>query len=221
VDILDEAPAGPVTPVTFSTTAVTEIRDVLHRTPCPLIDFFDLHMERVESILGSVPTIAEAEGVIAMLAAHGLRRGENDLQVIIMCELPNAVIAHAFLDHFDGFSIGSDDMTQLTLGLGRDSALVAAGFDESDAAVKFMISTAIKACKARGKTSASAAKAPATTQISPNGCSGRASTLCHSTRTPSSRPGFASASSPAPPNWPSADRPQRPTSWPARYLGSR
>ena len=87
-----------------------------------------------------------------MLADNGLRRGENDLQVIMMCELPsNAVIADAFLDHFDGFSIGSNDMTQLTLGLDRDSALVAAGFDERDAAVKFMISTAIKACKARGK----------------------------------------------------------------------
>ena len=70
----------------------------------------------------------------------------------MMCELPpNVVIADAFLDHFDGFSIGSNDMTQLTLGLDRDSALVAAGFDERDAAVKFMISTAIKACKARGK----------------------------------------------------------------------
>ena len=76
----------------------------------------------------------------------------NDLQVIMMCELPsNAVIADAFLDHFDGFSIGSNDMTQLTLGLDRDSALVAAGFDERDPAVKFMLTAAIKACKARGK----------------------------------------------------------------------
>jgi pyruvate,water dikinase len=70
----------------------------------------------------------------------------------MMCELPsNAVIADAFLDHFDGFSIGSNDMTQLTLGLDRDSALVAAGFDERDPAVKFMLSAAIQACKARGK----------------------------------------------------------------------
>jgi pyruvate, water dikinase len=76
----------------------------------------------------------------------------NDLQVIMMCELPsNAVIADAFLDHFDGFSIGSNDMTQLTLGLDRDSALVASGFDERDPAVKFMLSVAIQACKARGK----------------------------------------------------------------------
>ncbi len=112
----------------------------------------EMGLTNVKIMIPFVRTIAEAEGVIALLAAHGLRRGENDLQVIMMCELPsNAVIADAFLDHFDGFSIGSNDMTQLTLGLDRDSALVAAGFDERDAAVKFMISTAIKACKARGK----------------------------------------------------------------------
>jgi pyruvate,water dikinase len=99
-----------------------------------------------------VRTLAEAEGVIDLLGSNGLRRGENGLQVIMMCELPsNAVLADAFLDYFDGFSIGSNDMTQLTLGLDRDSALVASGFDERDPAVKFMISSAIKACKARGK----------------------------------------------------------------------
>ena len=76
---------------------------------------------------------AEAEGVIDLLARHGLQRGVNDLQVIMMCELPsNAVIADAFLDHFDGFSIGSNDMTQLTLGIDRDSALAAGGLDERD-----------------------------------------------------------------------------------------
>jgi pyruvate, water dikinase len=112
----------------------------------------EMGLTNVKIMIPFVRTIAEAEGVIALLADNGLRRGENDLQVIMMCELPsNAVIADAFLDHFDGFSIGSNDMTQLTLGLDRDSALVAAGFDERDAAVKFMISTAIKACKARGK----------------------------------------------------------------------
>jgi pyruvate,water dikinase len=106
----------------------------------------------VKIMIPFVRTIAEAKGVVALLAAHGLRRGENDLQVIMMCELPsNAVIADAFLDHFDGFSIASNDLTQLTLGLDRDSALVAGGFDERDAAGEFMISTAIKACKARGK----------------------------------------------------------------------
>jgi pyruvate,water dikinase len=112
----------------------------------------EMGLTNVKIMIPFVRTIAEAKGVIALLAENGLRRGENDLQVIMMCELPsNAVIADAFLDHFDGFSIGSNDMTQLTLGLDRDSALVAAGFDERDAAVKFMISTAIKACKARGK----------------------------------------------------------------------
>jgi pyruvate,water dikinase len=90
--------------------------------------------------------------MVALLAEHGLQRGENGLQVIMMCELPsNAVIADAFLDHFDGFSIGSNDMTQLTLGLDRDSALVAAAFDERDPAVKYMLSAAIQACKARDK----------------------------------------------------------------------
>ena len=90
--------------------------------------------------------------MIDLLAQHGLVRGENELQVIMMCELPsNAVIADQFLDHFDGFSIGSNDMTQLTLGLDRDSSLIAASFDERDPAVKFMISAAIRACKARGK----------------------------------------------------------------------
>jgi pyruvate, water dikinase len=109
-------------------------------------------LTNVKVMIPFVRTVTEAKGVIDLLAEHGLRRGENGLQVIMMCELPsNAVIADAFLDHFDGFSIGSNDMTQLTLGLDRDSALVAASFDERDPAVKFMISAAIKACKARGK----------------------------------------------------------------------
>jgi pyruvate, water dikinase len=112
----------------------------------------DMGLTNVKIMIPFVRTVAEAEGVIALLAEHGLRRGENGLQVIMMCELPsNAVIADAFLDHFDGFSIGSNDMTQLTLGLDRDSALVAAAFDERDPAVKFMLSAAIQACKARGK----------------------------------------------------------------------
>jgi pyruvate, water dikinase len=112
----------------------------------------DMGLTNVRIMIPFVRTLAEAEGVIALLAEHGLRRGENGLQVVMMCELPsNAVIADAFLDHFDGFSIGSNDMTQLTLGLDRDSGLVAAGFDERDPAVKFMISAAIRACKARGK----------------------------------------------------------------------
>ena len=109
-------------------------------------------LTNVKIMIPFVRTLTEAEGVIRLLGEQGLERGVNDLQVIMMCELPsNAVIADAFLDHFDGFSIGSNDMTQLTLGLDRDSALVAAGFDERDPAVKFMLSAAIQACKARGK----------------------------------------------------------------------
>jgi pyruvate, water dikinase len=112
----------------------------------------EMGLTNVKIMIPFVRTLAEAQGVVALLAEHGLRRGQNGLQVIMMCELPsNAVIADAFLDHFDGFSIGSNDMTQLTLGLDRDSALVAAGFDERDPAVKFMLSAAIQACKARGK----------------------------------------------------------------------
>ncbi len=109
-------------------------------------------LSNVKIMIPFVRTLAEADGVIRMLGRNGLERGQNDLEVIMMCELPsNAVIADQFLDYFDGFSIGSNDMTQLTLGLDRDSALVAAGFDERDPAVKFMLSAAIKACKARGK----------------------------------------------------------------------
>jgi pyruvate, water dikinase len=112
----------------------------------------DMGMTNVKVMILFVRTVTEAEGVIALLAQHGLTRGENDLSVIMMCEVPsNAVIADAFLVHFDGHSIGSNDMTQLTLGLDRDSSLVAAGFDERDPAVKFMLSAAITACKARGK----------------------------------------------------------------------
>jgi pyruvate, water dikinase len=99
-----------------------------------------------------VRTLSEAEGVIGLLGSNGLIRGENGLQVMMMCELPsNAVLADRFLDHFDGFSIGSNDMTQLTLGLDRDSALVAAGFDERDPAVLHMLQLAIEAAKRRGK----------------------------------------------------------------------
>ncbi|HEY6813373.1 MAG TPA: phosphoenolpyruvate synthase [Propionibacteriaceae bacterium] len=112
----------------------------------------DMGLVNVKIMIPFVRTLGEAEGVIRLLSEHGLRRGDNGLEVIMMCELPsNAVLADAFLDHFDGFSIGSNDLTQLTLGLDRDSGLVAAAFDERDPAVKFLISTAIKACKARGK----------------------------------------------------------------------
>ncbi|MEP9395520.1 phosphoenolpyruvate synthase [Gordonia sp. VNK1] len=112
----------------------------------------EMGLTNVKIMIPFVRTLTEAEGVISLLDSHGLRRGENGLEVIMMCEVPsNAVIADAFLDHFDGFSIGSNDMTQLTLGLDRDSALVADSFDERDPAVKHMLGLAISACKARGK----------------------------------------------------------------------
>jgi len=112
----------------------------------------DMGLTNVKLMIPFVRTVAEAEGVIDLLAANGLRRGDNGLEVVMMCEIPsNAVLADRFLDHFDGFSIGSNDMTQLTLGLDRDSALIAASFDERDPAVQFMIKLAIAACKARGK----------------------------------------------------------------------
>jgi pyruvate, water dikinase len=112
----------------------------------------DMGLTNIKVMIPFVRTVAEAEGVIALLGRHGLRRGENDLQVIMMCELPsNAVNAEAFLEHFDGFSIGSNDLTQLTLGLDRDSGLVAAAFDERDPAVKRLISMAIAACLEQGK----------------------------------------------------------------------
>lgn len=112
----------------------------------------EMGLTNVKIMIPFVRTLAEAEGVIALLAKYGLKRGENDLQVVMMCELPsNALLADEFLDHFDGFSIGSNDLTQLTLGLDRDSGLIAASFDERNPAVKKLISQAISACKARGK----------------------------------------------------------------------
>ena len=112
----------------------------------------EMGLTNLKLMIPFVRTLQEAEGVIALLGQNGLVRGENGLQVIMMCELPsNAVLADRFLDHFDGFSIGSNDMTQLTLGLDRDSALVAAGFDERDPAVLHMLQLAITAAKARGK----------------------------------------------------------------------
>jgi len=112
----------------------------------------EMGLTNVKIMIPFVRTVAEAKGVIDLLGGHGLTRGENGLEVIMMCELPsNAVIAEAFLEHFDGFSIGSNDMTQLTLGLDRDSALVAASFDERDPAVKHMLALAITACKKQGK----------------------------------------------------------------------
>ena len=112
----------------------------------------DMGLTNVWVMIPFVRTVKEAKGVIDLLGDHGLVRGENDLKVVMMCEVPsNAVIADQFLEHFDGFSIGSNDMTQLTLGLDRDSALVAEGFDERDPAVLYMLELAIKACKDAGQ----------------------------------------------------------------------
>jgi pyruvate,water dikinase len=112
----------------------------------------EMGLTNVKIMIPFVRTIAEASGVIDLLAEHGLRRGENDLQVIMMCEVPsNAILADEFLEHFDGFSIGSNDMTQLVLGIDRDSSLVAGSFDERDPAVLFMLERAISACRKAGK----------------------------------------------------------------------
>ena len=99
-----------------------------------------------------VRTAGEAQQVIQLLAENGLKRGVNDLKVIMMCEIPaNALLAESFLEHFDGFSIGSNDLTQLTLGLDRDSGVVSHLFDERDPAVKALLQRAIEACKKAGK----------------------------------------------------------------------
>ncbi len=109
-------------------------------------------LTNVEVMIPFVRTVAQAESVIAELAKHDLKRGENGLKIIMMCEIPsNALLADQFLEHFDGFSIGSNDMTQLTLGLDRDSGVVSELFDERNDAVKAMLSMAIKAAKRQNK----------------------------------------------------------------------
>ena len=106
----------------------------------------------VELMVPFVRTVQEAREVVASMAAHGLTRGEQGLRLIMMCEIPsNALLAEAFLDYFDGFSIGSNDLTQLTLGLDRDSALVADRFDERDEAVKMLLKMAITTCNRLNK----------------------------------------------------------------------
>ena len=119
--------------------AVKKVRDVMGLTNCWIMIPF-------------VRTLDEGRKVIDILAKNGLKRGENGLKIIMMCEVPsNALLADEFLDIFDGFSIGSNDLTQLTLGLDRDSAVVAHLFDERDAAVKKLLSMAIQAARAKGK----------------------------------------------------------------------
>jgi pyruvate,water dikinase len=112
----------------------------------------EMGLTNVELMVPFVRTVGEAAGVEALLAEHGLKRGENGLKLIMMCEIPsNALLADDFLKHFDGMSIGSNDLTQLTLGLDRDSGLVAALFDERDPAVKALLAMAISACRRQGK----------------------------------------------------------------------
>lgn len=112
----------------------------------------EMGLSNVELMIPFVRTVAEAKAVIEILKNNGLERGKNGLRIIMMCELPsNAVLAEQFLQHFDGFSIGSNDMTQLTLGLDRDSELVADIFDERNEAVLAMLEMAITACKKQGK----------------------------------------------------------------------
>lgn len=112
----------------------------------------EMGLTNVEIMIPFVRTTEEARKVLELLEKNGLKRGENGLRVIMMCELPtNALLAEEFLQYFDGFSIGSNDLTQLTLGLDRDSGIVSQSFDERDPAVKKLLKMAIDACNAQGK----------------------------------------------------------------------
>ena len=112
----------------------------------------DMGLTNVQVMIPFVRTVAQGKAVIDILAENGLERGKDDLKIVMMSELPtNALLADQYLDHFDGMSIGSNDMTQLTLGLDRDSALIADVFDERDDAVKAMLELTISACRKRGK----------------------------------------------------------------------
>ncbi|HZD52031.1 MAG TPA: phosphoenolpyruvate synthase, partial [Woeseiaceae bacterium] len=112
----------------------------------------DMGLKNVQVMIPFVRTVSQAREVVELLEENGLRRGEDGLKVIMMCELPtNALLADEYLEYFDGMSIGSNDLTQLTLGLDRDSALVAELFDERDEAVKALAAMAISACRKRGK----------------------------------------------------------------------
>jgi pyruvate,water dikinase len=112
----------------------------------------EMQLANVEVMIPFVRTLKEAAAVHELLRENGLVRGEDGLRVIMMCEIPsNVILAEQFLEYFDGFSIGSNDLTQLTLGLDRDSGLVAASFDERDPAVMALLKQAIDACKAANK----------------------------------------------------------------------
>jgi pyruvate,water dikinase len=114
----------------------------------------DMGLTNVQIMVPFVRTLGQASKVIDLLSSKGLKRGDNDLKLIMMCEIPsNALLADQFLEFFDGFSIGSNDLTQLTLGLDRDSGmpLLDADFDERDDAVKILLSQAIQACQRQNK----------------------------------------------------------------------
>jgi pyruvate,water dikinase len=112
----------------------------------------EMNLKNLEIMIPFVRTLHEASAVHVLLRENGLERGVDGFRVIMMCEIPaNVILADQFLEYFDGFSIGSNDLTQLTLGLDRDSALVAAAFDERDPAVMKLLQQAIEACKKAGK----------------------------------------------------------------------
>ena len=112
----------------------------------------EMGFTNVELMVPFVRTLDEAREIVDLLARNGLERGRNGLRVVMMCEVPsNAILAEEFLEYFDGFSIGSNDLTQMTLGLDRNSELVASRFDERDPAVKALLHRAIAACRKRGK----------------------------------------------------------------------
>jgi pyruvate,water dikinase len=112
----------------------------------------DMGLTNVEVMVPFVRTVEEGAAVIQLLAQNGLKRGENELRIVMMCEIPsNILLADEFLRYFDGFSIGSNDLTQLTLGIDRDSGLVAAGFDERNPAVKALLHQVIQTCRRQGK----------------------------------------------------------------------
>lgn len=112
----------------------------------------DMGLANVEVMVPFVRTLGEARAVTELLAANGLERGSNGLRVIMMCEVPsNAILADEFLEFFDGMSIGSNDLTQLSLGIDRDSGIIADLFDERDPAVKALLHKTIAACRKHGK----------------------------------------------------------------------
>ena len=118
-------------------------------------------LTNVELMVPFVRTVDEARRVVALLASQGLRRGQNGLRIVMMCELPsNALLADRFLEHFDGFSIGSNDLTQLTLGVDRDSAMVAFDFDERDPGVLSFLKQAVEGAKRNGRHSGICGQAP-------------------------------------------------------------